>query len=144
MQINEMLVSPVAVSASDMATIRLHVNEEMHRALVIRTESEFATDIYSMAGNCAVCKKPCKIQSILPEFIKTYDLIGAKIYDTLSKINDYILIFERNQTYRTMNGCENQIVDLKPYQDESAIALNEISKFNQNEIQRLFFRKGVY
>lgn len=144
MQVNELLASSVEVSASDMATIRLHVNEEMHRALAIRTELEFATDIYSMAGNCAVCKKPCRVQSILPEFIKTYDLIGAKIYDTLSKINDYILTCERNRAYRRMNGCENQIVDLKLYQDEISAALNEITKFNQNEIQRLVFLGKEY
>ena len=144
MQVNEMLASPMVDNVSDMAAIRLHVNEEMNKALVIRTELEFDTDIYSMTGNCAVCKKPCRIQTVLPEFIKTYDLIGVKIYDTLSKINDYILTCERNQAYRSMNGCENQIVDIKPYQDEISIALNEIAKFNQNEIQRLVFLGKEY
>lgn len=135
-QFNEMLISPTTVNSSDIVAIRMRVNEEMHKVLTAKAELEFSTDIYFMSGNCAACKEPCGIQSTILEFIKIYELIGAKIYDTLSKINAYILAFERNQAYRA-NGCEAQIEDIKSFQNEINAALEEIAKFNQNETQHL-------
>lgn len=142
-QINEMLVSPMGISSPDIIVLRQKVNEEMHKALVAKTELEFATDIFFMAGDCAACKKPCKIQSIIPEFIKMYDLVGTKIYNTLNKIDNYIFALERNQACR-LAGLETQTVDIKPYQAEIDAALEEIAKFNENEIQRLLVLGRTY
>lgn len=142
-QVNEMLVSPKGISSPDIIVLRQKVNEEMHNTLTARTELEFSTDIYFMAGNCAVCKKPCKIQAVIPEFIKAYDSIGAKIYDTLKKIDNYIFALERNQAYRTI-GREDQTVDTIPYQAEIDAALEEIAKFNENEIQQLMVLGRTY
>ncbi|MDE5583591.1 MAG: hypothetical protein K2J08_07795 [Ruminococcus sp.] len=136
LQVNEMLIPPKSASTSDIVAIRLRVNEEMNKLLTSKAELEFTTDIYFMGGNCTTCKKPCGLQSTIPEFIKTYEAIGVKIYSTLSKINDYILVSERNIAYR-YNGCENQIQDIKPYQNEINAALEEIAKFNENEIPHL-------
>lgn len=136
LQVNEMLITPKSDSTSDIVAIRLRVNEEMNKLLTAKAELEFTTDIYFMGGNCTTCKKPCGLQSTIPEFIKTYEAIGVKIYNTLSKINDYILVSERNIAYR-YNGCENQIQDTKPYQNGINAALEEIAKFNENEIPHL-------
>ena len=135
-QIIEMCAASEKFNASNMTAIRLCVNDEMQKVLMAKAELEFSTDIYFMTGNCAACKKPCGIQGIIPEFIKVYDSIGAKIYDTLSKINNYILALERNQACSSA-GLENQIVDIKPYQEEINTMLAEIAQYNQNEIQQL-------
>lgn len=142
-QVNEMLVSPMGISSPDIIVLRQKVNEEMHKALTVRTELEFATDIYAMAGNCASCKKPCKIQAVIPEFIKTYDSIGTKIYDTLNKIDNYIFALERNQVCKSVE-LEDQTIDIKPYQDEINAALEEIAMFNQNGIQQLMVLGRTY
>ncbi len=135
-QIIEMLASPTGYSTSDMVAIRLQVSEEMHKLLMAKSELMFSTDIYYMAGGCRACKKPCAIQTVLPEFIKTYESVGAKIYDTLTEINNYILALESNKSCKAA-GLESQIVDVKPHQNTIDAALEEIAELNQNEIQNL-------
>ena len=135
-QINEISALSEMFSVSDMTAIRLRVNEEMQKALMAKAELEFSTDVYFMAGNCATCQKPCKIQAIIPELIKVYDSVGTVIYDTLNKIDSYIFILERNQALISAR-LENQVADIKPYQVEIDTALEEIAKLNQNEIQQL-------
>ena len=135
-QIVEMRAASPIVSASDLIELRVHITEEMHKVLIAKTELEFATDIYLMVKNCAACKTSCRIQEIAPKFIETYDLIGSKIYDTLSKMNNYILAIERNQACKSA-GLEHQVVDLTAHQNEISTAIEEIAKFNQNEIQQL-------
>lgn len=136
LQANEIMASPTGINISDLISLRLRVNEEMNKALLGNAELEFYTDIYFMQGNCASCKRPCELQTIIPEFIKIYNSVGSKLYGTHSKINDYILAIESNQA-RIVAGPRDQIENLKPYQDKIDASLVEIAKFNQNEIQQL-------
>ncbi len=136
LQANEKLISTKSDSASDLASIRLRVNEEMNKLLMAKVKLTFTTDIYVMCDNCTNCKKPCELQSTIPEFIKTYDEIGVKIYNTFKEINDYILVSESNIAHKC-NGCENQIQDTTLHQNEINIALEKISKFIDNEIPHL-------
>ena len=136
LQVNEMLASPTGANTSELVSIRLCVNEAMNKALLANAELEFYTDIYFMEGNCTACKKQCELRTVVPEFIRTYNSAGQKLYDTLNKINNYILAIEQNHVSRAA-GPGSQINDLKPYQDSIDAFLEEIAKFNQHELQKL-------
>lgn len=136
LQANEILASPTGFNPSDLVSLRLRVNEEMNKALLGNAELEFYTDIYFMQGNCAACRRPCELQTIIPEFVKIYNSVGSKLYDTHNTISDYILAIERNQA-RIAAGLRDQIENIKPYQDKIDASLEEIAKFNQKEIQQL-------
>lgn len=136
LQVNEMLVSPTGVNTSELISIRLCVNEEMNKTILANAELEFYTDIYFMEGNCTACKKQCELRTVVPEFISTYNSVGKKLYDTLNEINNYILAIEQKLVSKAADHGI-QINDLKPYQDSIDAALEEIAKFNQNELQQL-------
>ena len=136
LQVKEILASPAGINSSDLVSLRLRVSEEMNKALLDNTELEFYTDIYFMQGNCIACQRSCELRTIIPEFIKIYHSVGSKIYNTLNQISNYILAIERNQA-RIAAGLGNQIEDIKPYQDNIDASLEEIAKFNQNEIKQL-------
>lgn len=135
-QVSEMLVSSKEPTPSDVIVLRQHVNEEMHRILTAKTELEFTTDIYFIAGKRATCKEQCEMKKTTSAFIEVYESVGEKIYNTLNKINDYILTLERNLVCKSSEP-EKQIDDIKSYQKEIDVALEEIAKFNQDKIQKL-------
>lgn len=147
---------------AEVDSVRRSITEEMRKINKLKLEIMYFTDTYAMAAGCSTCKKPCRIQNILPEFQKIYDTVGKRIYDVLQEIDGYIIdvrnnaLFNANISfYREENEkCqrfgqlpqyseeaikkyEDQIVDVKPRQDKICAALTEISGYNQNEILQL-------
>ena len=155
-------VTPEGYNSAEIAAIRHSIAEEMEKINKLKLETMFFTDIYAMTAGCSSCKKPCRIQNILPEFQKVYETVGKQIYDTLIEIDQYVVDAKINamcnaliDNYKSVNAgcqshgqqpqyseatikeCENKIIDVKPRKDKILAALTDISKYNQNEIPQL-------
>lgn len=144
------------------ALIRQQLAKEMQKINKEKLEIMFFTDMYAMTAGCSTCQKPCRIQTILPEFQKIYEKIGSRIFHVLQLIDSYVVINENNAIYREVvnSYCESnqlcqlkeqppqyeesiikeyesKIVDVKPEKDEILAAITEISNYSNNEIQQL-------
>ena len=98
----------------------------------------------------------------MPKFQEIYDKVGSKIYDLLQMLDSYITICVSNAIYQALvTNCQqsnqmcqglgqppkydeteignykNKIIDIEPHRKKLLAALDEISKYNQNEIQQL-------
>lgn len=159
---NSLPIKEKGYDSVEVASVRRSIMEEMGKINKLKLEVMFFTDAYYMTTGCSACKNPCKIQGILPEFQRIYEMIGQRIFDILKEINLYIGDISNNDlqnalidAYRAENEkcqkigqppqyseevikeCENKIVDVKFRQDKICAALNEISGYNQNEIPQL-------
>ncbi len=146
----------------EIAAIRHLIAEEMEKINQLKLETMFFTDIYAMTAGCSSCKKPCRIQTVLPEFQKMYGTVGNQIYETLREIDQFVADVQMNafcndriSEYNAVNArCqslgqspqysettikdyENKRIDVKSRQSKIEAALTDISKYNQNEIPQL-------
>lgn len=106
--------------------------------------------------------RACRIQSILPEFQKLYEKVGGKLFELLQMTDSYIVICVSNALYQALvincqqanqkrqafgqppqyseveiENYKSEIIDIQPQREKLFTAMEEISKYNQNEIQRL-------
>lgn len=147
--------------SAEIAVIRQQIAEEMQKFNTKKIAVMLLTDVYDMPG-CVVCKKPCKIQTILPEFQKLYEEVGEKIYKVLNMIDIYVVNCETNAINQALiNNCrqtnqqckllgrssqydeavikeyESKIVDVKHQQEEINKNIIEICNYNNDIIQKL-------
>ena len=159
---NSLPIKEKGYDSIEVASVRRSIMEEMGKINKLKLEVMFFTDAYYMTAGCSVCKNPCKIQNILPEFQRIYEMIGQRIFDVLKEIDCYINDIRNNDLRNTLidaykienekcqklgqppqyseemiKECENEIVDVKFRQDKICAALNEINGYNQNEIPQL-------
>lgn len=118
----------------------------------------YFTDMYIMTSGCSACKKPCRIQTILPEFQKIYETVGINIFNVLDKIEHYIVVCEKNARFQslinnfqqrqsygltpeydktTIMGYEKEIVNVESIQNDILAAIIEVSNYKNKEIQQL-------
>lgn len=141
---------------AEVAAIQQQLSEEMRKINVLKLKTMFFTEVYMMPVRCSDCKKTCRIQSILPEFQKIYEKVGSRVFDLLQKIDDYVVICVNNvllyqasiincqqsnqqhQAFGQAPGYDGvKIADIESRQKDLLTAMEEISKYNQNEIQQL-------
>lgn len=155
-------VTQEGYNSAEISAIRHSIAVEMEKINKLKLETMFFTDIYAMTAGCSSCKKPCRIQNILPEFQKMYGTVGNQIYETLREIDQFVAdvlmnIFcnARISEYNAVNArCqslgqppqyseqiikeyENKIIDVKSRQGKIEATLTDISNYNQNEIIQL-------
>lgn len=161
-QFNSLYVTSNGYDSAEVAAIRQQLSEEMRIINALKLETMFFTDIYAMTAGCSACKKPCRVQSILPEFQKIYEKVGSRIFELLQMVDSYAVVHVRNELYQALvRNCEqsnqqhqafgkppkydeteiesykNEIVDVEPQRRDLLAAMEEVSKYNQNEIQQL-------
>lgn len=159
---NSLQITSKGYNAAEVAVIRQQLSEEMRKINALKLETMFFTDIYAMTLGCSACKKPCRIQAILPEFQKLYEKVGGKLFDVLQMVDSYVVICINNELYQALViGCQqdnqkcqasgqppqyseveienykSKIIDIQPQREKLLAAMEEISKYNQNEIQQL-------
>ena len=148
--------------ALGIAAVRQHLVEEEQKINMAKCKVIFFTDTFAMTAMCYGCKNPCRIQTILPEFQKTYEKVGNKIFSVLQMIDSYMGACENNVLCQAfVNGCqqvnrqetqlgrppqydettikeyESKIVDIAPLQKSIHNAIMEVNNYNQVEIPQL-------
>lgn len=157
-QFNSLSLTPNWYNSAEVASIRQRLAEEKQKINKEKLETLYFTDMYMMTAGCSACKKPCRIQTILPEFQKLYETVGSNIFNLLDKIDHYIAVCENNARFRycinefqqcklygitpkydevTILGFEKAIVNVEPMEKEILTAMTEISNYNNKEIQQL-------
>lgn len=148
---NSLQITSKGYNAAEVAVIRQQLSEEMRKINALKLET-----------GCSACKKPCRIQAILPEFQKLYEKVGGKLFDVLQIVDSYVVICISNALYQALViGCQqdnqkcqasgqppqyseveienykSKIIDIQLQREKLLAAMEEISKYNQNEIQQL-------
>jgi len=148
--------------SAEVAAIRQQLSEEMRKINALKLETMFFTDIYAMTAECSACKKPCSVQSILPEFQKIYEKVGSKLFELLQMIDSYVAVCVSNALYQALvTNCQqsnqqhqalgqppeyseaeieiykSKIIDIEPRRENLLTLMDEVSKYNQNDIQQL-------
>lgn len=168
---NSLHLTSEGYNSAEVAAIRQQISEEMQRINAEKIAVMLLTDIYEMTVKCAACKKPCRIQAILPEFQKTYEEVGGKIYNVFQMIDTYVVYCEQNAIYQALiNNChsvnqqckllgqpseydeavikeyESKIVDVKLQQEEINKNIIEICNYNKDKIPQLisFVREYIF
>ena len=161
-QFNSLYITSKGYDPAEVATIRQQLSEEMRKINALKLETLFFTDIYAMTAGCSACKKPCRVQSILPEFQKIYEKVGSKLFELLQIVDAYVVVSVSNALYQALiTNCQqsnqrhqalgqppeyseaeieihkNKIIDIEPQRENLLALMNEVSKYNQNEIQQL-------
>ena len=161
-QFNSLYITSKGYDPAEVATIRQQLSEEMRKINALKLEIMFFTDIYAMTAGCSACKKPCRVQSILPEFQKIYEKVGSKLFELLQIVDAYVVVSVSNALYQALiTNCQqsnqrhqalgqppeyneaeieihkNKIIDIEPQRENLLALMNEVSKYNQNEIQQL-------
>lgn len=161
-QFHSLHITSEGYDPAEVAAIRQQLSEEMRKINALKLETMFFTDIYAMTAKCSSCKMPCKIQTILPEFQKTYEKVGSKIFELLQMIDSYVSTSFSNGLYRALvincqqsnqqhqalgqppkydeteiENYKNKIIDTDPQRAKILSAMDEVSKYNQSEIQQL-------
>lgn len=161
-QFNSLNISSNGYDSAEVSSVRQRLAEEMQKINKEKLEVMYFTDMYAMTAGCSTCKKPCKIQTILPKFQKLYETVGKNIFDALNKIDSYIVVCHKNASLQALitnchqcnqycqsvgktpkydeeiiMGYEKEIVDVKPIQDDICATIIEISEYNNEEIQQL-------
>lgn len=159
---NSLQITSTGYNSAEVAAIRQQLAEEMQKMNAKKIAIMLLTDIYAMTIECASCKKPCRVQTILPEFQKTHEEICEKIYNVLCTIDTYVVTCENNainqaliKNYNQINQqlqlsgkspqydeavikeCKSKIVDVKPQQEEINKDIIEICNYNKDKIQQL-------
>lgn len=83
---------------AEVAAIQQQLSEEMRKINVLKLKTMFFTEVYMMPVRCSDCKKTCRIQSILPEFQKIYEKVGAG-FSTCFKRLTIMLLFVSTMCY---------------------------------------------
>ena len=161
-QFNSLNITSKGYDSAEVAAIRQQLSEEMRKINALKLETMFFTDIYAMTAGCSACKKPCRIQSILPEFQKIYEKVGSKLFELLQMIDAYVVTCVSNALHQALvMNCQqsnqqhqafgqppeyseveietykSKIIDLEPQRKDLLAIMDEVSKYNQNEIQQL-------
>ena len=161
-QFNSLYITSKGYDPAEVATIRQQLSEEMRKINALKLETLFFTDIYAMTAGCSACKKPCRVQSILPEFQKIYEKVGSKLFELLQIVDAYVVVSVSNALYQALiTNCQqsnqrhqalgqppeyneaeieihkSKIIDIEPQRENLLALMNEVSKYNQNEIQQL-------
>lgn len=161
-QFSSLQITNKGYNSAEVAAIRQQLSEEMRKINALKLETMFFTDIYAMATACSTCKKLCRIQSILPEFQKLYEKVGGRLFELLQMVDFYVAICVSNALYQALvaecqqanqqrqafgqtpeyseaeiENYKSKIIDIQPQREKLLAAMDEISKYNQNEIQRL-------
>ncbi|MCM1249111.1 MAG: hypothetical protein NC251_11850 [Lachnoclostridium sp.] len=161
-QFNSLHITSNGYDSVEVAAIRRQLSEEMQKINALKQETLFFTEIYAMTAGCSACKKPCKVQSVLPEFQKIYEKVGSKLFGLLQMIDTYVAACVSNALYQALvtncqqNNQQNQalgqppeyseaeiethkskIIDIEPQRKNLLAIMEEISQYNQNEIQQL-------
>lgn len=161
-QFNSLHITNKGYDSAEVAAIRQQLSEEMRKINALKLETMFFTDIYAMTAECSACKKPCRIQSILPEFQKIYEKVGSKLFESLQMVDAYVVTCVSNALYQALvMNCQqsnqqhqafgqppeysaveietykSKIIDLELQRKDLLSIIDEVSKYNQNEIQQL-------
>lgn len=161
-QFNSLHITSKGYDSAEVAAIRQQLSEEMRKINALKLETMFFTDIYAMTAGCSACKKPCRIQSILPEFQKIYEKVGSKLFESLQMVDAYVVTCVSNALYQALIiNCQqsnqqhqaigqppeyseveietykSKIIDLEPQRKDLLAIMDEVSKYNQNEILQL-------
>ena len=161
-QFNGLHITSKGYDSVEVAAIRQQLSEEMQKINALKQETLFFTDIYAMTARCSTCKKPCKIQSILPEFQKIYEKVGSKLFELLQMIDTYVAVCVSNALYQALvTNCQqsnqqrqvlgqqpeyseaeienhkSKIIDIEPQRKNLLAIMEEVSQYNQKEIQQL-------
>ncbi len=161
-QFNSLNITPNGYNSAEVAALRQRLSEEMQKINKEKLEVIYFTDMYIMTAGCSACKKPCRIQTILPEFQKLYETVGLSIFNVLKMIESYIVDCEENAIfhaliikYRQVNqkcvslgqmpeydeaiimDYEKKIVNVEPQQNDIRAAIIELSNYNNKEIPQL-------
>ena len=161
-QFNSLYITGKGYEPVEVAAIRQQLSEEMRKINALKLEIMFFTDIYAMTAGCSACKKPCRVQSILPEFQKIYEKVGSKLFELLQIVDAYVVVSVSNALYQALiTNCQqsnqrnqalgqppeyseaeieihkSKIIDIEPQRENLLALMNEVSKYNQNEIQQL-------
>lgn len=161
-QFSSLHITSKGYDSAEVAAIRQQLSEEMRKINALKLETMFFTDIYAMTAGCLACKKPCRIQSILPEFQKIYEKVGSKLFESLQMADAYVVTCVSNALYQALvMNCQqsnqqhqaigqppeyseveietykSKINDLEPQRKDLLAIMDEVSKYNQNEIQQL-------
>ena len=98
----------------------------------------------------------------LSEFQKIYEKVGSKLFELLQIVDAYVVVSVSNALYQAlMTNCQqsnqrhqalgqppeyseaeieihkSKIIDIEPQRENLLALMNEVSKYNQNEIQQL-------
>lgn len=161
-QFNSLNITSKGYNPAEVAAIRQQLSEKMRKINALKLETMFYTDIYAMTVECSACKKPCRVQSILPEFQKIYEKVGSKLFELLQMINAYVVVSVSNASYQALaTNCQqsnqlhqalgqppeyseaeieihkSKVIDIEPQRKNLLALMEEVSKYNQNEIQQL-------
>lgn len=161
-QFNSLHITSKGYDSAEVAAIRQQLSEEMQKINALKLETMFFTDIYAMTAECHATKKPCRIQSILPEFQKIYEKVGSKLFESLRMADAYVVTCVSNALYQALvMNCQqsnqqhqaigqppeyseveietykSKIIDLEPQRKDLLAIMDEVSKYNQNEILQL-------
>lgn len=161
-QFNSLCITSKGYNPAEVAAIRQQLSEEMRKINALKLETMFFTDIYAMTAGCSACKKPCRVQAILPEFQRIYESVGNRIFTLLQMIDTYIVTCNQNALRRALiascqninqqcqlhgqppehsnaeiRGYENEIINVESQQNDIIAALTEVSKYSQAEIPQL-------
>jgi len=161
-QFNSLYITSKGYDPAEVAAIRQQLSEEMRKINALKLGTLFFTDIYAMTAGCSACKKPCRVQSILPEFQKIYEKVGSKLFELLQIVDAYVVVSVSNALYQALiTNCQqsnkrhqalgqppeyseaeieihkSKIIDIEPQRENLLALMNEVSKYNQNEIQQL-------
>lgn len=161
-QFNSLRITSKGYDSAEVAAIRQQLSEEMRKINALKLETMFFTDIYAMTAGCSACKKPCRIQSILPEFQMVHEKVGGKLFELLQMVDSYIVVCVSNALFQSLvincqqanqqhqafgqppeydeteiESYKSKIIDIEPQKQNLLAVMDEISKYNQNEIQQL-------
>lgn len=98
-QFNSLHITSKGYDSAEVAAIRQQLSEEMRKINALKLETMFFADIYAMTAECSACKKPCRIQLILPEFQKIYEKVGSKLFESLQMVDAYVATCVSNALY---------------------------------------------
>lgn len=161
-QFNSLHITSKGYDSAEVAAIRQQLSEEMRKINALKLETMFFTDIYAMTAGCSACEKPCRVQAILPEFQKIYEKVGSKLFELLQMIDAYVVVSVSNALYQALvTNCQqsnqwhqalgqpleyseaeieihkSKIIDIEPQRKSLLALMEEVSKYNQDEIQQL-------
>lgn len=147
---------------AEVAAIRQQLAEEMQKINAAKLEAMLFTDAYTIPAGCTNCKTTCRIPAILPEFQKTYEKVGNRIFTLLQMIDSYIVICNQNALRKALiancqqanQQCqafgqplkydefeikryESEVINTESQQNEIIAAMTEIGKYTQMEILQL-------
>ena len=158
---NSLPITSKGYDSAEVAAIRQQLSKEMRKINALKLETMFFTDIYAMTAGCSACQKPCRVRSILPEFQKIYEKVGSRLFELLQMIDAYVAVSVSNALYQALiancqqsdqqqalrqppeyseaeiENYKSKIIDIERQRENLLAIMEEVSKFNQNEIQQL-------